>query len=136
MGKDIVRFVAVAFVGVLALAATSLGQMPRIAICAIVGLPSFVLMIMSRRQLGKSFSISPEAKALITAGLYSRIQHPMYLFLDLLLAAIVVAIDWPMLLLAWVTIIVVQVIQSRREEKVLAIAFGAEYEAYTRQTWI
>jgi protein-S-isoprenylcysteine O-methyltransferase Ste14 len=59
-----------------------------------------------------------------------------YIFLDLLLAAIVVAIDWPMLLLAWVTIIVVQVIQSRREEKVLAIAFGAEYEAYTRQTWI
>jgi len=119
----------------MALAATSMGQGPRLAAGSVVGLPSFVMMILSRRQLGRSFSMIPVARALVTAGVYSKIQHPMYLFLDLFLVALIVVLHWPVLLLAWGILVVVQTLQSRREDKVLAAAFGADYEGYRSQTW-
>lgn len=83
MNKIAIRFVGSVIVAALALVATSMDQIFRIAISVIVGLPSFVLIIISRRQLGKSFSVMPEARVLVTTGLYSRIQHPTYVFLAL-----------------------------------------------------
>jgi len=135
MEKGIVRIVGAAFVGVLAFAATSMDTQLRIAIGVLVGLPSFVLIIVGRRHLGKSFSILPEAKGLITTGLYSKIQHPLYFFLDMFLAALIVALGWSIVLLAWGILVVVHLLQCRREERVLAKAFGDEYEAYRRRTW-
>ena len=108
MDKTVVRLVGGAIVATLALAGTSMDQTSRIVISSIVGLPSFVLMIISRRQLGKSFSIMPQAKALVTTGLYSRIQHPMYIFLDLFLVALIVALNCPIVLFAWGIFVVTQ----------------------------
>jgi protein-S-isoprenylcysteine O-methyltransferase Ste14 len=135
LDKTVIQLVGAAIVAALALAVTLMGQTSRIAISIIVGLASFVLMIISRRQLGKSFSVMPQARALVTTGLYSRIQHPMYVFLDLFLLAVIVGLDWPILLGAWGILIVVQTLQARREERVLAAAFGADYEAYRSRTW-
>ena len=135
MDRTIIRLVGAATVAAMALAATSMGQGPRLAAGSVVGLPSFVMMILSRRQLGRSFSMMPVARALVTAGVYSKIQHPMYLFLDLFLVALIVVLHWPVLLLAWGILVVVQTLQSRREDKVLAAAFGADYEGYRSQTW-
>ena len=130
------RLIGAAIVAGLALAVTWMSPSVRIAIGILVGLPSFVLMNISRRHLGDSFSVSPKAKALITTGLYSRIQHPMYLFLDLFLLSIIVAIDLPILIIAWAILVIVQTIQSSLEEKVLSAAFGAAYETYRDRTWI
>jgi protein-S-isoprenylcysteine O-methyltransferase Ste14 len=135
MDKTGVRIAGAAIVAAGSLAAISLDQPIRIAICIIVGLPSFVLMVVSRRQLGASFSVRPEAKTLVTSGLYSRIQHPMYLFLDLVLVSVIIAIGSALLLPAWAVIVVAQILQGRREEKVLAAAFGADYEAHRNRTW-
>jgi protein-S-isoprenylcysteine O-methyltransferase Ste14 len=135
MGKTVVRLVGAALVAALALAGTSLGQSARIAVSMIIGLPAFVLMIISRRQLGAAFSIMPQAKALVTTGLYSRIQHPMYVFLDLFLAALIVAFGVPLALLVWGIIVITQTLQSRREERVLAARFAGDYEAYRSRTW-
>jgi protein-S-isoprenylcysteine O-methyltransferase Ste14 len=135
MDKTIIRLVAAAIVAALAFAATSMGDTPRIALSVVIGLPSFILMNISRSQLGKSFSIMPEARALVTTGLYSRIQHPMYVFLDLFLVSVMVGLGWPILLWAWAIVVVVQTMQGRREEKVLAAAFGADYAAYNGRTW-
>ena len=135
MGKTIIRLAGAAIVAALALAATSMGEPSRIALSIVIGLPSFVLMIISRSQLGKSFSIMPEARALVTAGLFSRIQHPMYVFLDLFLVSVIVGVDWPILLWAWAILVAVQTVQARREEEVLAAAFGTDYEAYRGRTW-
>jgi len=136
MDKTVVRLVCVAIVATLACAGTSMDQGSRIVISSIVGLSSFVLMIISRRQLGKSFSIMPQAKALITTGLYSRIQHPMYIFLDLFLVALIVALNCPIVLFAWGIFVVTQTLQSQREERVLAASFGDDYAAYRSRTWI
>ncbi|MCX6143945.1 MAG: hypothetical protein NTZ35_12075 [Ignavibacteriales bacterium] len=135
MQKGIIRIVGAALVGVLAFAGTSMDTPLRIAIGVFIGLPSFVLIIVGRRHLGKSFAILPEAKALITTGLYSRIQHPLYFFLDMFLIAVIIALGSPILLLAWGLLVVVHMLQSQREEKVLVNAFSAEYEAYRRRTW-
>lgn len=134
MDKTILRLLGAALVAVLAFAATSLGEIPRIALSILLGLPSFVLMLVSRRQLGSSFSIMPEARALVTTGLYSRIQHPMYVFLDLFVVSVIVGLNWPILLWAWALVVVLQTVQGRREEKMLAGAFGSDYEAYRKRT--
>ncbi len=125
-----------ALVGVLAYHASALDFTFRIGIAMAVGIPSFALMIVSRRQLGESFSVMPAAKALVASGLYSRIQHPMYVFLDLFLASVIVAIGYSILVWLWGVLIFVQILQSHREESVLRSSFGAEYDLYTKQTWI
>jgi protein-S-isoprenylcysteine O-methyltransferase Ste14 len=135
MDRTVVRLVGAAVLAALAYAATLMGQNQRLVVGILVGLPSFVLMIISRTHLGKSFSVMPEAKALVKTGMYSRIQHPMYLFLDLFLLAIIVLLGIPVLLLVWGILLIVQMAQARREEKVLAVAFGAEYETYKHGTW-
>ena len=45
----------------------------------IFGLPSLVLLIVARIELGGSFSVRPKAQALVTHGLYSRVRHPIYI---------------------------------------------------------
>jgi len=136
MDKTVVRLVCVAIVATLALAGTSMDQASRIVISSIVDLPSFVLIIISRRQLGKLLSIMPQARALVTTGLYSRIQHPMYIFLDLFLVALIIALNCPIDLFAWGIFVVTQTLQSQREERVLAASFGDDYADYRSRTWI
>jgi protein-S-isoprenylcysteine O-methyltransferase Ste14 len=136
MKRLILRLVSAAVGAGLATIAASLSQGPRLAIGAAVGIPSFFLIIISRRQLGTSFSVMPEARTLVTTGLYSRIQHPMYLFLDLFLWALIVALGWPIFLVVWGILVVVQALQAHREERVLSAAFGAHYESYEARTWI
>lgn len=135
MDKTTIRLLGAAIIVALALAVTSIGETPRILLSMVIGLPSFVLMIISRNQLGKSFSVMPAARALVTTGLYSKILHPMYVFLDLFLVSLIVGLNWPILLWAWAVVVLVQTLQGRREEKVLAAAFGAEYEAYRSRCW-
>jgi protein-S-isoprenylcysteine O-methyltransferase Ste14 len=135
MNKTVIRLLGAAMTAALALAVISMGEIYRIAIGSTVGLLSFVLLMISRLQLGKSFSVMPQARELVATGLYSRIQHPMYFFLDLVFVSLIVAFDWPILLFAWGVVVIVQTLQSRQEERILASCFGADYEAYRSRTW-
>ena len=61
---------------------------------------SFALAVVARVQLGKSFSVTSKAIGLVTHGLYSRLQHPMYVFVDLTVCGIALAVQrWYVLLL-------------------------------------
>jgi protein-S-isoprenylcysteine O-methyltransferase Ste14 len=135
MKKTLIRLVGAAIVANLALAAASMDIGTRITISVMVGALSFVLMIVSRRQLGESFAVAPRAKKLVTTGLYSRIQHPMYVFLDIFLLSVIVFFDSPAFVLPWAVLVVLQGLQGWRERKLLSEAFGSEYEAYESQTW-
>jgi protein-S-isoprenylcysteine O-methyltransferase Ste14 len=136
MRRTVFRLTGALVLTVLAIAASSMNEDARIAMSILVCLPSCALMIVSRRQLGESFTVAPKAKALVTTGVYSRIQHPMYLFLDIFVLSIIVAIDIRPLIFVWAGLVIIQVIQAKREEKVLSKAFGEEYEAYKARTWI
>jgi len=95
----------------------------------------YVLVITARVQLGTSFSVRPEARELVTHGLYSRIRNPMYVFLDVLLFGLVLVlrIYWLFLILAGLAIS--QGLQARREAKLLQEKFGQAYLDYRNQTW-
>jgi protein-S-isoprenylcysteine O-methyltransferase Ste14 len=135
MEKTKVRVVGAVIIAALALIATGIGEIPRIALAILIGLPSFILIIVGRRQLGTSFAVTPKAKALVTTGLYSRIEHPLYFFLDLLLIAVIIALGRPIFLWVWGILVLVHILEARREEKVLAAAFRAEYASYREGTW-
>jgi len=100
---------------------------------AVVG---FVLWMVARVQLGKSFSVRAQAKALMTKGLYSKFRHPIYLFGELTIAGLFIA--WGELLIGCVYFAVtvpVQISRIRNEERVLEEAFGEEYRRYKAGTW-
>ena len=97
-----------------------------------LGLP---LLGVARRQLGRAFAITPQAKGLVTQGLYARIPHPMYVFLDLALLGAIIMARQQWLLIAWAGLVSVQAWQARREARVLEQAFGDAYRHYRGRTW-
>ena len=97
---------------------------------------SFGLVILARVQLGKSFAVTPKASDLVTHGLYSRLQHPMYVFVDLTVCAIALAVHRWYVLLLLAVLVPLQLRNARRERKLLHQKFGERYEAYRRRTWL
>jgi protein-S-isoprenylcysteine O-methyltransferase Ste14 len=96
---------------------------------------SLILLVVARLQLGASFSVSAQARSLVTTGLYSRLRNPIYVFAALLLAGLSLLLaSWLPLILAAVTT-PLQIYRARNEERVLAATFGDEYERYKRTTW-
>ncbi|MFL7868918.1 MAG: isoprenylcysteine carboxylmethyltransferase family protein [Anaerolineales bacterium] len=104
-----------------------------IALC--LSLLCAALWFVARWQLGEAFSVTAQAHQLVTQGLYSKIRHPIYVFGTLAFLFVVLALQgWPALTI-WAIVILIQVARVRREERVLAQAFGAEYTAYRSRTW-
>ncbi len=101
----------------------------------VLALFGFTLLTIARIQLGDAFSITPQAKMLVTRGLYSRIRHPVYVFGFIGIVGLALYVRLPQLLLILVPIIPMQVLRARREEHVLQERFGDEYLAYKRGTW-
>jgi protein-S-isoprenylcysteine O-methyltransferase Ste14 len=102
------------------------------AALVLIGLP---LVALARHQLGKAFAVTPQAKGLVTHGLYARIPHPIYVFLDVVLLGAILMLGKAWLLIPWAGLVIVQVWQARREAAVLEQAFGDAYREYRKRTW-
>ena len=102
---------------------------------AIVAIPAFILWFIARVQLGKSFSITPQAKELVTHGLYSKIRNPVYFFGSLFIAGLFLYIGRPWLLLLFVLLVPLHLFRIKKEEKVLQEKFGETYLKYKKSTW-
>ncbi len=100
-----------------------------------IALPAAVLLFVARWQLGRSFSVTPQARQLVTHGLYSKIRNPIYVFSGLMLAGIVIALERPYALLFLLVLIPVQVLRANKEAKVLEAKFGETYREYKAKTW-
>jgi protein-S-isoprenylcysteine O-methyltransferase Ste14 len=107
---------------------------PRIAGLAIA-IPSFLLFVLARIQLGRAFSVRAKATTLVTTGLYSRIRNPIYVFGGLMIAGIMIWANQPWWLLILAVLIPMQIYRSRKEAQVLEEKFGAVYVEYKRKTW-
>ena len=101
-------------------------------VMAVVGL---AILTVARLQLGSSFSVTPQAKRLVTHGLYSRIRHPVYVFGLTALSGLAIYTNKPVFLLLLILIVPLQVVRARAEERVLEQRFGQEYIAYRAATW-
>ena len=100
-----------------------------------IAIPSFLLFVLARIQLGRAFSVRAKATTLVTTGLYSRIRNPIYVFGGLMIAGIIICVDKPWWLLILAVLIPMQIYRSRKEAQVLEEKFGAAYLEYKRKTW-
>jgi protein-S-isoprenylcysteine O-methyltransferase Ste14 len=100
----------------------------------VIGLPSLALLVLTRIQLGGSFSVRPKAQALVTHGLYSRIRNPIYVFGGLAIAGAFLYVDQPRYLWLFVVLIPLQIYRARQGEKVFEARFGDEYRQYKSAT--
>jgi protein-S-isoprenylcysteine O-methyltransferase Ste14 len=72
----------------------------------IVALTGYILFITARLQLGKSFSVGPQAKQLVTHGLYARIRNPIYVFVGVMWFGLIVALQLNWLFLPYLALLV------------------------------
>jgi protein-S-isoprenylcysteine O-methyltransferase Ste14 len=100
-----------------------------------IAVPAAVLLFAARWQLGRSFSVTPQARELVTWGIYSKIRNPIYVFSALLVAGVPVALQYRYALLLLVVLIPIQIARARKEAQVLEARFGEEYRQYREGTW-
>ncbi len=105
----------------------------RIFACGLVVLGNaFAIIILL--QLGRSFSILPEGRRLVTRGPYSVVRHPLYLAEAVATLGIVITFLSPWALLLIVVQLGLQIVRIHYEEAVLKEHFP-EYEDYAKHTW-
>jgi protein-S-isoprenylcysteine O-methyltransferase Ste14 len=96
---------------------------------------AFPLWVAARIQLGPAFSLTPQARGLVTSGLYAKLRHPVYTFGTIAALGALLALQiWPLFAIG-VALVPITLLRVRREEQVLAAAFGDEYQRYREKTW-
>ena len=101
----------------------------------LLAIVSLICLLVARAQLGKSFAVTPKAKDLVTHGLYSKFRHPMYLFVDLTILGLALAIGQWYVVSILLILVPLQAMNGRKERNVLHDKFGERYEEYRRSTW-
>lgn len=92
-----------------------------------------ILSVVTVSYLGRSLSVMPEARKLVTNGPYAMARHPLYLCEMLGVAAIILQYRSIPAIGLFVLIIALQVARGRWEEAVLASAFP-KFATYRRHT--
>lgn len=90
--------------------------------------------VVSLRALGRSFSVVPQARELVSTGTYRWVRHPLYL--GELVACLGFALRAPSVLSfgLWLLLLVLQLARTRYEEATLGAALP-EYAGYRRSTY-
>jgi protein-S-isoprenylcysteine O-methyltransferase Ste14 len=90
------------------------------------------------RALGRHFSLTArtlEGHELVTSGPYASVRHPIYSAMLGLLVATTVVVGTPVSLAASIPIFVIGTLtRVRREERLLAAAFGDQWMEYAART--
>ncbi len=92
----------------------------------------FVACCIVLAKLGKSFSIVPEARALLTGGPYSLARHPLYVMEIVAIVGVSLQFQQPWSTLFSLAVIVMLVVRTHFEEQILTEAFP-EYVEYRKR---
>jgi protein-S-isoprenylcysteine O-methyltransferase Ste14 len=112
------------------------GPHDRVRILGLVlALSGLAGVIISRFTLGRSFSVTARATALVTTGIYSRIRNPIYVSGIASVTGIFLMLRQRYLWIALLIIVPLQIVRARREARVLESRFGDDYREYRRRTW-
>lgn len=96
----------------------------------LLGSGSIVYVIL---HLGRSFSIAPQARKLVTTGPYAVVRHPLYVAEEIATIGALLQYAWFAALPFLVAHLLLQFCRMRYEEAVLRRNFP-EYDAYARRT--
>ena len=99
--------------------------------CVMIGL---IVMLVTIRHLGRSFSLVPQARSVVQTGPYRWIRHPLYLSEELTVLGLVLQYLSPVAVLILVTHIGVQVCRILYEEDLLR-RICPEYSGYEATNW-
>ena len=86
-------------------------------------------------NLGEAFSTIPKARKLIKQSIYSKIRHPIYIGLLLVLIGWCYVINSIIFYALVLVVILVLVFRAYFEERKLIEVFGEEYLKYKKETW-
>ena len=100
-----------------------------------LGLLGLAGVILARYALGRSFSVTAKATALVTHGIYSRIRNPIYVSGIVFVTGAFLMLRRPVLWIGLLAIIPMQIIRARREARLLEATFGDAYRDYRSRTW-
>jgi protein-S-isoprenylcysteine O-methyltransferase Ste14 len=119
-------------VGILQLPVAQLTLPMQLLSAVLVGVGSLASFLVLWR-LGKSFSILPEARTLVTSGPYVWARHPLYTVEMITIVGTAMQFVQPWAGVVAVIVVLLLVIRSHYEEGVLAEAYP-EYAAYRAKT--
>jgi len=119
-------------IGILQLPVAPLNLAMQMLAAALIGIGSLGSFLVLWR-LGKSFSIMPEARKLVTNGPYAHARHPLYAVEMITIAGTALQFAPPWSWVIALTVLAMLWIRSHFEEQVLAESFP-EYGAYRART--
>jgi protein-S-isoprenylcysteine O-methyltransferase Ste14 len=99
--------------------------------CVLIGM---IMMLITIRHLGRSFSLIPQARSVVQTGPYRWIKHPLYLSEQVAILGVVLQYLTPVTVIVFVLHIGVQVCRILYEEDLLRRNFP-EYSCYEASRW-
>ena len=99
--------------------------------CVLVGM---IMMLVTVRHLGRSFSLVPQARSVVQTGPYRFIKHPLYLAEEIAILGVVLQYLTPATVIIFVLHLGVQVCRILYEEDLLR-RNCAEYSSYEASRW-
>jgi protein-S-isoprenylcysteine O-methyltransferase Ste14 len=99
--------------------------------CVLTGM---IMMLVTIRHLGRSFSLVPQARSVVQTGPYRWIKHPLYLAEEIAILGVVLQYLTPVTVIVLVLHIGVQVCRILYEEDLLR-RNCPEYSSYEASRW-
>jgi protein-S-isoprenylcysteine O-methyltransferase Ste14 len=99
--------------------------------CVLIGI---IMMLVTIRHLGRSFSLVPQARSVVQTGPYRWIKHPLYLVEEIAVLGVVLQYLTPVTVIILVLHIGVQVCRILYEEDLLRRTCP-EYSSYEASRW-
>jgi protein-S-isoprenylcysteine O-methyltransferase Ste14 len=99
--------------------------------CVLIGM---IMMLVTIRHLGRSFSLVPQARSVVQTGPYRWIKHPLYLSEEIAILGVVLQYLTPVTVIVLVLHIGVQVCRIHYEEDLLR-RNCSEYSSYEASRW-
>jgi protein-S-isoprenylcysteine O-methyltransferase Ste14 len=109
-----------------------------VAVGAIIQVGFLLLAVWARRHLGRNWSAEVrigQGHQLVRTGPYRMLRHPIYTAMLGMFVGTAIASSQYHALLGVVMLVLAYLRKTRLEEKILRQTFGAEWDAYQRETW-
>jgi protein-S-isoprenylcysteine O-methyltransferase Ste14 len=99
--------------------------------CVLIGT---IMMLVAIRHLGRSFSLTPQARSVVQTGPYRQIKHPLYFAEEIVVLGVVLQYLTPLTVIVLVLHIGVQACRILYEEDLLR-RNCPEYSSYEASRW-